>query len=121
MTISEKFKALMTSRDILRKSCLVYKTRGIKSNYTNIHCENVSEYIDSLNNSKYCFTLFSQLKGEPNDRYIIDYDLNIVDNIESIFDLTFNRIGSKITFICHTRTKSIVTPLDIGHKTFKTN
>ena len=61
------------------------KTMAFNYSEVYISCDQITNYIHSIDGYEYCFTLFSQLNRESNNRYLIDYDVNIKFNLKSLF------------------------------------
>ena len=64
MTISEQFKLFGNS-----PSKLIFC--GTWRNGHAIHCDQVANYFQYLDKFWYCFTIFLQLKGEPDINYLV--------------------------------------------------
>jgi hypothetical protein len=48
---------------------------NVSNDTKRLKCEEISPIKISINSNKFCFTLFSQLNEESDERYLIDYDM----------------------------------------------
>ena len=88
LTISEQYKLLLTPDEFLKNKCRVDNTMAFNFSYEFVPCNNISSYNYSIGRVPYCFTLFSQLNGEPDERYLYNYDNNKNDKLSTISTIT---------------------------------
>ena len=68
-TIQDQFNDLAQSPRRLDRCRLYTKQLTQEKNY--INCSDVASYVEYLEGLSYCFTIFPQLNGEPDDKYSV--------------------------------------------------
>jgi hypothetical protein len=77
LTVKEQFSSIYSAEEVFNNTCKVMKSMVFKSSEFTIDCELISPVRQTIDYNFSCFTFFSQLNREENDKYIIDYDVNI--------------------------------------------
>ena len=78
MSINDQMQALYSPQEILKELCWVKKPIGLNFSEDYIECNRITNYRYGISFYDYCFAIFSQLNGETDDKYLIDYDVNIL-------------------------------------------
>jgi len=74
LSISEQFNVLLQKK-IFQITC--YVSKKAKNGFARfVICKNISKIRFSISLERLCFTLFSQINGEPDKRYLVDFDAN---------------------------------------------
>jgi hypothetical protein len=97
LTLKEQFKALYSAEELFYESCFVKRTYALNNSEKYVDCHLVSEVKIIINNDNLCVRLFSQMNGESDDKYRIDYDFSISSFNEHIVDIQFS---SYLPLIC---------------------
>jgi hypothetical protein len=113
LKIKDQFESLFSSEEVSNMiGCSVMQTMAFNiSNTLNItnrlKCEEISAVKISINFERYCFTLFSQMNGESDDRYLINYDVSTSNFEKSLvtIHIPFGNTGSLLYF--HSRIESV--------------
>jgi hypothetical protein len=113
MKIKDQFEALHSTKEVSKMiGCTVMQTMAFNiSNILNItnrlKCEEISAVRISINFERCCFTLFSQMNGESDDRYLIDYDVSTRHFEKSLVKIYIPFGSTTSLFYFHSRIESV--------------
>jgi hypothetical protein len=110
LSIKEQFKVLYNSENISKFiDCNVMQKTTINDTFSvkYIKCENISSIRISINFNYYCFTLFSQLNGESDDKYLIDFDISTRYSSTLFIKFKYPFRSSFFWYYLHSRTESV--------------
>jgi hypothetical protein len=107
LTNKEQFNAIYSAKEVFNNSCNVMKTMAFNGSQIQIKCDLISPIRQSIDYYKSCFTFFSQLNGENNDRYYIDYDLSIKNYWAEEFGIRVNLNIPQLFLFLHSRHEMI--------------
>ena len=74
MTIEEQFEALESPLKLF--DCFVYRNDEELHKTDYEECDSIANFSTFINGNEFCFTIFSQLNEESDDRYLFDYNIN---------------------------------------------
>jgi hypothetical protein len=111
LTIKEQFKVLLSAEEISEIiGCYVLRNKPINNTYLGTYheCKNLSPIKISISFDKYCFTLFSQLREESDDRFLIDFDISTRLGFVNLISFDYNFENLDFVYYLHSRTESII-------------
>ncbi len=77
LSVKRQFSLIYSAKEIFNNSCQVLKPIFSIDTNSYVKCESISPVRQSIDYFQSCFTFFSQLNEENNDRYVIEYDVRI--------------------------------------------
>jgi hypothetical protein len=107
LTIKEQFKTLYSAEELFNETCFVRKTYALNSTEKYVKCHLVSDIKLSINYFNLCIRLFSQMIGENDEKYQIDYDFITARYNEHIVDIQFPSFSPLIYFTMNSRNQFI--------------
>jgi hypothetical protein len=107
LTVKEHFSSIYSAEEVFNNTCKVMKSMSFKSSEFTIDCELISPIRQTIDYYFSCFTFFSQLNREENDKYIIDYDLSIKNYWSDFVGFRVNLNVSKTYLFLHSRIEMI--------------
>ena len=109
MTFIERMDAMYSAEEISTFiECQELSTIEGMANNSNVNCSQISEIRISMNSVLYCFTLFQQLNGESNDKFIIDFDSNTRSNFYPLMKLHLNFDWNPLIYLAlHSRNEPL--------------
>ena len=83
--------ATISAQDFFNK-CEVMKPISFEDKFTEdyIGCENISKIQESIDYNRKCFTLFSQINDQDDDKFRIDHDIILRDNAFPMYMIYLN-------------------------------
>jgi hypothetical protein len=105
LSIKKQFEALIPPEDIPKNFCFVVKTINLNDSSFKVECDVISPVRRTIDYLSYCFTYFSQLKGEKDDNYLIDYDLTTISR--HIISLYIPKNITTIDLYIHSRNEIV--------------
>ena len=109
-TIRGQMEVMYSKEYVFRKSssesCAVLRPKGISSEKVDdfVDCEEVSPIITSMDIYSMCFTFFSQLEEQQEDRYVIDYSVQkFQDFTDELIYIKLNQNITSIRMYFHSR------------------
>jgi hypothetical protein len=94
--LTEQFNSIYSAKEVFNNSCVVMKSIAFKGSEFTIDCELMYPIRQTIDYYFSCFTFFSQLNQEENNKYIIDYDVNIKNYWSELVGFRVNLNVSKI-------------------------
>ena len=107
LTVREQFDATLSFQEITNNSCMVLKTLFSNSSNSSIPCEDITPVRKSLDYFFVCFTIFSQLSGESDERYIVDIDSFVNSQEYQLLSTWIALNFSKVNVAIHSRDQVI--------------
>jgi len=107
LPINEQFKVLYSTQEVFRRNCLVMKTIGFDKGRRELDCNQISPIRSSIDVHNICFTFFSQLNGEPDQRYLVDYDTKFRENWFAMIRIGLPDHLKEISLFIHSRTEIV--------------
>jgi hypothetical protein len=121
LTVKEQFSSIYSAEEVFNNTCKVMKSMVFKSSEFTIDCELISPVRQTIDYYFSCFTFFSQLNREENDKYIIDYDVNIKNYWSEYVGFRVNLNVSKFKLYLHSRYEMITDSYDDNFVELKFN
>jgi hypothetical protein len=105
LTIKEQFKNLLNIDVVLNDKCFVLASNKSNGNKYYVNCKKITPFRKSINSVSYCFTLFSQLNGENDENYLIDYDSSRITTYHHLVYLQLEDFSARIHLFLHSRNR----------------
>ena len=117
MTVEQQFIETISFKEFTNNSCKVIRPIFSKSSKPRINCERITPATKSIDTYNICFTLFSQLNSESNDRYVVDIELYLNSQVFRLFGTEIVTKIPQLFLHIHSRNQL---PLNIYKSNFDT-
>jgi len=112
LPISEQFNVVFSSKQMFQNKCFVLRTTALNKSDEYVSCETISKIRISVSLNRLCYTLFSQINKEVDDRYLVEYDVNTGNFDKHLILIYLSNTIKQLYIYFHSRNKYIYDDFD---------